>query len=290
MSLIVESQESVFEAKSSETGELYIEGICMVADVVNKNRRLYPTSVMQKAVDNYNKMYVNEMKALGELNHPPRPNVDPAEASHLITEMKMVGNKVYAKARVLNTPRGQILRGLVEGGWRVQTSSRGLGNLQEKSKGGKKYSEVEDFNITVGFDVVQDQSAPGATMVGVYESVDNEFVLREELKEQHTQNTQNWESFMKNFKEFVSEDAVSLDEATLDVYREVQKLLDMVAKAADKTKALHEKMRKMPKDKVGSKFDEAMQTVYKLHVEIGKAADNASKVGKTIKNYDYTKK
>jgi hypothetical protein len=260
----------------------------MVADVVNKNRRLYPTKVMETAVSNYNKMYVKEMKALGELNHPARPNVDPAEASHLITEMKMVGNKVYAKARVLNTPRGQILRGLVEGGWRVQTSSRGLGNLQEKTKDGNKYNEVEDFNITVGFDVVQDQSAPGATMVGVYESVNNEFVLECEFTKQITKN---WESLMQNFKDFIKEDGEQLDEAKVDVYREVQKVLEMFAKATDKTKALHNKMRTMPADKPGNnKLEDATTTVYKMMVAMGKATDEAQSISKTIKNYDYNNK
>ena len=220
MSFIVEGQELVFESRKSDKGELFIEGCCMVADVVNKNKRLYPKSVMQDAVNRYNASYVTEMKALGELNHPARPNADPAEASHLIIEMKMVGEKVYAKARVLDTPRGKILRGLVEGGWRVQTSSRGLGNLQEKTVNGQSYNEVTDFNITVGFDVVQDQSAPGAVMVGVYESVGNDYVNVDTLTEQQVDDwskvlhklKENTEMQVQTFKEF-SEDKVELDEA-----------------------------------------------------------------------------
>lgn len=197
MSFIVENQESLFEAKV-ENKNLYIEGICMVSNVINANKRLYPKNVMEKAVALYNEKYVMESKALGELNHPTRPNVDPAEASHIITEMKMVGETVYAKAKILNTPRGSILKGLIEGGWKVQTSSRGLGNLQEKTGTSGKYNEVTDFQITVGFDVVQDQSAPGAVMQGVYESINGEYINIDELKEQKKTD---WNTVMDKFKE-----------------------------------------------------------------------------------------
>ncbi|URC15133.1 prohead core scaffold protein and protease [Paraglaciecola Antarctic GD virus 1] len=271
MSLIVESQVEVFEVKNSTNGELFIEGVCMVADVVNKNKRLYPKRVMQEAVDRYNKNYISEMKALGELNHPPRPDADPAEASHLIVSMKMVGEKVYAKAKVLDTPRGKILKGLVEGGWRVQTSSRGLGNLQEKTANGQKFNEVTDFNITVGFDVVQNQSAPGAVMVGVYESVGNDYVNVHELSEK---SMSDWSLVLEKMGTLES-----LNEAkAIDVNKELLKINSHIDMAADMADKLYTKMQRAD---TGDQRAEKVVKSYKE--EMNKMADNAARMARTFK-------
>jgi hypothetical protein len=266
MSFIVESQVELFEVKT-KGNELYIEGVCMVADVINKNNRLYPKSVMEVAVAKYNSTHVKEMKALGELNHPARPNPDPAEASHIIVEMKMIGEKVYAKAKVLNTPRGQILRGLVEGGWRVQTSSRGLGNLQEKTLNGQKFNEVTDFNITVGFDVVQDQSAPGATMTGVYESIGNDYVNIQEVGEQ---NADEWNNIFNKME--------TLTEAkTINMVAELQKINNHLSKAADMADKLYTKVMRLDSG------DDRMERVAKNYkVDLNKWADMASRIARTF--------
>lgn len=173
LKLIVEDlQDQLFESRIEESGkDLYITGCCAQSGVVNGNKRLYPRNVLSEAVGDYVKRYVSTNKALGELNHPPRPNVDPAKASHRIVEMYMEGDRVMAKALVLNTSQGRELRGLIEGGWQVQASTRGLG-LPKKVKGlneSDSYSEIIKYKMTVGFDVVQDQSAPDATMSGIYE-------------------------------------------------------------------------------------------------------------------------
>lgn len=173
LKLIVEDlQDQIFESRVEESGkDLYITGCCAQSNVINANQRLYPRKVLAEAMKSYNEKYVTTNKALGELNHPPRPNVNPALASHRIVEMYMEGDKVFAKALVLNTSQGKELRGLIEGGWQVQASTRGLG-LPKKIKGlneSQSYSEIVQYKMTVGFDVVQDQSAPDATMSGIYE-------------------------------------------------------------------------------------------------------------------------
>jgi hypothetical protein len=162
--------------ESSKSGEkvLYVEGIAMQADVINANGRNYPLPVMTEAVDAYVKQYVEMMQALGECDHPPRPNVLLQEASHLIERIWQEGSDVYARAKVLNTPRGQVVRALIEGGWTPRVSTRGLGKAvqinESKSKFGRPYTEITKFQLTAGFDFVHNQSAPGAVMAGVYES------------------------------------------------------------------------------------------------------------------------
>ena len=120
--------------ESTATGkDLYIEGIFAQAEKKNRNGRIYPRSVMSEGVSKYNTDYVAKNRALGELEHPPRPKVDSKLASHRITEFKMKGDDVYGKALILDTPQGQILRGLLKGGTQLGVSTRALGSIKEES-------------------------------------------------------------------------------------------------------------------------------------------------------------
>jgi len=184
--LIVESQEYLFtevedfkvemvtEVSKGGDKNLYVEGIAMQAETLNGNGRVYPTRVMSEAVDQYVDKYVSKNQALGECDHPPRPNVLLSEASHLIQKIWTEGNNVCARAIILNGAKGQQVRALIEGGWTPTVSTRGLGKAvqinESKSKYGRAYTEITKFQLTAGFDFVHNQSAPGAVMAGVYES------------------------------------------------------------------------------------------------------------------------
>lgn len=186
MKLIVEQiAESIFESRIEQTEQdLYIVGCCAQSGVINNNLRLYPKKVLAEAMEEYKQKYVVTNKALGELNHPARPYADPKMASHRIVDMYMEGDKVMAKALVLNTTNGKELRALIEGGWQVQASTRGMG-VPKKVKGlneSKDYSEIVQYKMTVGFDVVQDQSAPDAIMSGIYECQNGLYVPTEAAK------------------------------------------------------------------------------------------------------------
>lgn len=141
---------------------LYIEGIFLQADVVNRNRRMYPKPILEKAVNKYIKEQVNSKQALGELNHPPRPNVDPMHAAIIIEEMWWEGNNVHGRARIIegdNGP-GDKLAANIRAGWVPGVSSRGLGRVKDSGKG---YNIVQEgFALTVGVDVVWGPSAPDA--------------------------------------------------------------------------------------------------------------------------------
>ncbi len=186
MKLIVEQiAENIFESRIEQTEQdLYIVGCCAQSGVINNNLRLYPKKVLAEAMEEYKQKYVVTNKALGELNHPARPYADPKMASHRIVDMYMEGDKVMAKALVLNTTNGKELRALIEGGWQVQASTRGMG-VPKKVKGlneSKDYSEIVQYKMTVGFDVVQDQSAPDAIMSGIYECQNGLYVPTEAAK------------------------------------------------------------------------------------------------------------
>lgn len=150
------------EAKSNLKPGLYIEGIFLQAEVVNRNRRLYPKKILERAVDTYIKEQVETQQALGELNHPPRANVDPMQAAIIIEDMWWEGNNVYGRARVIegdNGP-GDKLAANIRAGWKPGVSSRGLGSVKDS---GRNYSVVQEgYRLTVGVDVVWGPSAPDA--------------------------------------------------------------------------------------------------------------------------------
>lgn len=172
--------EMITETTKSGDKKLYVEGIAMQAETLNGNGRVYPTRVMAEAVEQYNINYVSKNQALGECDHPPRPNVLLAEASHLIQKTWTEGNNVCARAIVLDGHKGRQVRALIEGGWTPTVSTRGLGKAiqvnESKSRFGRGYTEITKFQLTAGFDFVHNQSAPGAVMAGVYESVGHQYI------------------------------------------------------------------------------------------------------------------
>lgn len=169
--------------------ELFIEGIFAQAETKNRNGRVYPKKIMESAVNKYCEEFVSSKRALGELSHPEnRPTVKPELASHLITEFRMDNNNVMGKAKILNTPQGQIVKGLLEGGVKLGVSTRGLGSVVERS--GATY--VGDDYTLMAVDVVSDPSGIDCWVNAINESQewlitdDGRIVesIRKELKKQ----------------------------------------------------------------------------------------------------------
>ena len=84
--------------------KFFIEGIFMQAETKNRNGRIYKKNVLENAVDVFIENRVNKNRAIGELNHPMTPMVDPKNASHLIKELHWEGNDVIGRAQILSTP------------------------------------------------------------------------------------------------------------------------------------------------------------------------------------------
>lgn len=176
MKIITEDLRNEFiveEVLDEATGkkDLYISGIFMQQEAKNRNGRIYPAAIMEKAVNKYIVENVNTKRALGELNHPPSVQVNPDRVSHLITELTLEGNNWMGKAKILDTDCGKNVRAIIEGGGSLGVSSRGVGSLKESN--GVKIVQ-EDFALST-IDIVTDPSAHDAWVGGIYESMDYEW-------------------------------------------------------------------------------------------------------------------
>jgi hypothetical protein len=139
--------------ENQKTNESFLSGIFMQADIVNGNQRVYPLAEIKNAVDSVNKRITEGYSIYGELNHPDNLGIDLNNVSHIITEMRMDGANAIGKAKILNTPKGQIVKAILEGGGKLGVSSRGSGNVVE--------GKVNTFNL-VTVDIVATPSAPNA--------------------------------------------------------------------------------------------------------------------------------
>ena len=158
----------ITEKKADGKSNFVIEGIFMMADAKNRNGRIYERSILENAVNRYVNEQVLTGRAVGELNHPEGPAINLDKVSHKITELRFEGNNVIGKASILNTPMGNIVSGLLEGGVKLGVSSRGMGSLE--SRNGTMY--VKDDFMLATVDIVQDPSAPEAFVNGIMEGVD----------------------------------------------------------------------------------------------------------------------
>lgn len=173
MSLLVrELTEQVdFLVETTEDGKKshFITGRFLVAEEKNKNGRIYPLPVLEKEVNRYITEAIEAKRAYGELGHPPTPQINLERVSHIITELKRDGNYFIGKAKLTETPMGDIARGLLSSGAKLGVSSRGLGSLKPDKSGAMIVQE--DFRIATAADIVADPSAPGAFVEGIMENV-----------------------------------------------------------------------------------------------------------------------
>lgn len=165
----IEVVEIITEAKADGGKDLYITGPFLQAEVVNRNGRKYPSHVMEREVARYMKEAVSKGRAVGELGHPNGPQINLDRISHKIVDLRKEGNNYIGKAKILNTPAGQIARGLIEDGVQLGVSSRGMGSLKPRNG----INEVQDdFYLATAADIVHDPSAPDAFVNGIMEGVE----------------------------------------------------------------------------------------------------------------------
>lgn len=170
MKLFIDLNESVETlVENTEAGKKYfIEGKFLSANRPNRNGRVYPLAVMEGAVGKYQKDYIQQKRSLGELNHPNGPTINLDRVSHMIESLRFEGDDVFGRAKILNTPMGEIAKNLIDEGVKLGVSSRGLGSL--KSVNG--VNEVQkDFWIST-VDIVSDPSGYGCFVNGLQESLD----------------------------------------------------------------------------------------------------------------------
>jgi len=169
---VIENQEIISEINESGKKDWFITGIYGQAEIVNNNNRLYPREVLFKEAQRYITEKVQTNRAMGELNHPESPHVDLERAAHRTVELVEDGNDLVGKSLILNTPMGQIIEGILEGGGQVAISSRALGTI----KNIKGKNVVQDDLVLKTFDIVSDPGAPSAFMNGIMEGVEYSFM------------------------------------------------------------------------------------------------------------------
>ena len=162
----VENVEFITEAKENGGKNYKIRGIFMQADVKNRNGRVYPLDILEKEVTKYNKNFIRENRAFGELGHPEGPTVNLERVSHMITELHPDGKNFIGEAKIMDTPMGKIVKNLMDEGAKLGVSSRGMGSLD--SKNGANYVR-DDFYLATAADIVADPSAPNAFVEGIME-------------------------------------------------------------------------------------------------------------------------
>ena len=171
MKLICEDFEQKLEYITEADGQkksTFIQGIFMQSEKTNRNGRIYPKKIMEKAVGKYDKEQIAAGRSVGELNHPDGPTINLDKVSHLITGLTWEGNNVMGKAKLLDTPMGMIAKGLIEGGVQLGVSSRGMGSLVTKNG---VNMVGEDFMLNT-VDIVQDPSCIQAMVDGIMEGAD----------------------------------------------------------------------------------------------------------------------
>jgi len=144
-----------------------IKGIFLQAEMKNRNGRVYPMDILEKEVLRYNKEFINKKRAFGELGHPDGPTVNLERVSHMITKLHPDGKNFIGEAKIMDTPYGKIVKGLIDEGAQLGVSSRGMGSLIQRN--GANYVK-DDFYLATAADIVADPSAPDAFVQGIMEN------------------------------------------------------------------------------------------------------------------------
>ena len=186
-----------------------IQGIFAQAEKKNRNGRIYPMPVMEKALGKYNTDQVSKGRAVGELNHPEGPTVNLDKVSHKINKLEFQGDDIVGEATILDTPMGQIVKGLLDGNVQFGVSTRGMGSLSQRND----TMVVNSDYILNAVDIVQDPSAPGAFVNGIMEGVEwvwnNGIIEAQTIEKMETEikkapRADLYETQVREFKNFLS--------------------------------------------------------------------------------------
>ena len=169
MKLISEeiSQAEYIVEEANGNKNYKIRGVFLQTEIKNRNGRVYPKDILENEVRRYNTEFINKKRAFGELGHPDGPTVNLERVSHMITKLYPDGNNFIGEAKIMNTPYGKIVKGLIDEGAQLGVSSRGMGSLEQR--GGVNYVG-KDFYLATAADIVADPSAPDAFVEGIMEN------------------------------------------------------------------------------------------------------------------------
>lgn len=207
---LVEDVKYLVEDKGNGKKDYFIEGIFLQGDIKNRNGRVYKSDVLDKEIKRYNEEYVKQNRAFGELGHPSGPTINLERVSHLIKSIDRDGSNFIGRAKIMDTPYGNIVKNLMSEGAKLGVSSRGMGSLKQNNEG---VMEVQDdFFLATAADIVADPSAPDAFVRGIMEGVewvwDNGILKAQQIEEmkreiQRTPSRRLEEAKLNAFKQFI---------------------------------------------------------------------------------------
>ena len=178
-----------------------LKGVFMQSEIKNRNGRVYPFEVLDKEVKRYNKEFIDENRAYGELGHPDGPTVNLDKVSHMVTSLQPDGKNFIGEAKVMSTPMGNIVKNIMDDGGKLAVSSRGMGSLEQKN--GANYVK-DDFYLATAADIVADPSAPNAFVEGIMEGKEwiwnNGIILEQDVADIKNEMEQNIRSRKANYQ------------------------------------------------------------------------------------------
>jgi hypothetical protein len=168
MKLISEEiQDAEYLVEETNGKKAYkIRGVFLQSDIKNRNGRIYENAILSNEVKRYTTEFIDKKRAFGELGHPDGPTVNLERVSHMITSLKSEGKNFIGEAKIMDTPYGKIVKGLIDEGAQLGVSSRGMGSIIQRN--GANYVK-DDFYLATAADIVADPSAPDAFVEGIME-------------------------------------------------------------------------------------------------------------------------
>ena len=164
--------EQISESMKENNGKLVVRGVLQRADTKNQNGRVYPKEILMREAKKYFQNFIEQKRAMGELDHPESSVVNLANVSHNITEMSWNGDDLVGTVEVLGTPSGNILKELFKSGIKLGISSRGMGSVETMTEDEDSQEVQPDFEL-IAFDFVSNPSTHGAFMHPMRESIEH---------------------------------------------------------------------------------------------------------------------
>jgi len=171
------SKKQINESRLANNGKIMLKGVLQRCDTINQNGRIYPRSILEREVINYQK-FIKENRSLGECDHPDSSVIELKNASHIVREARMDGDSVIGSIEILDTPSGKIIQSLINSGVTLGISSRGVGSTRRE---GNSQIVQDDYQL-ICFDMVSEPSTPGAFMIA-----EGKKITRSELDKHFTE-------------------------------------------------------------------------------------------------------
>tara|TARA_R110000824_G_scaffold203629_4_gene388161 strand:+ start:4186 stop:4791 length:606 start_codon:yes stop_codon:yes gene_type:complete len=171
------SKKQINESRLANNGKIMLKGVLQRCDTINQNGRIYPRSILEREVINYQK-FIKENRSLGECDHPDSSVIELKNASHIVREARMDGDSVIGSIEILDTPSGKIIQSLIDSGVTLGISSRGVGSTRRE---GNSQIVQDDYQL-ICFDMVSEPSTPGAFMIA-----EGKKITRSELDKHFTE-------------------------------------------------------------------------------------------------------